>query len=208
MKFWQKTTKIFAFFYLLLASFILTQAQTADDDSSIYELPKGTKISVSMDNEINSEVSSVDDTFTTTISEPVKVRETVVIPIGTIVEGRVLKVTPASVGGKNGKLEIKFETLKFASGERRDIEAILVNELKAKSSSTAKTLTILGGTVLGGILGAVSKTDNGALIGAGIGAGAGTGVALLRKGKDVRIKSDEKFEIELTKEVTVPVRDY
>jgi hypothetical protein len=199
-------TKIFAFFYLLFASLILTQAQTADD--SIYNLPAGTKISVQMDNEINSKVSSVGDTFTTVIAEPVRVREIVVIPIGTIIEGRVLKVKPAAVGGKNGTLEVRFETLKFPTGEKRNIEAILVNELKAGSSKTAKALAIIGGTAVGGFLGAVSKTDNGALIGAAIGAGAGTGVAFLKKGKDVKIETDEKFEIELTKEVTLPVRDY
>ena len=43
---------------------------------------------------------------------------------------------------------------------------------------------------------------------AGIGAGAGTGAALLRKGKNVRIKSDEEFEIRLEKEVVLPVLDY
>ena len=85
---------------------------------------------------------------------------------------------------------------------------MLVKELKVKSSNTPKVLTILGGTALGGILGSVSNKDNGALIGAGIGAGAGTGVAFLIKGKDVKIKSDAKFEIELTKEVTLPVQDY
>lgn len=207
MKVWRMPTKIFAFFYLLFVSLIFTQAQTADD-SSVYDLQTGTKIRVSMDNEINSKVSNVDDTFTTTISEPVSVRGTVVIPIGTIVEGRVIKVDPASVGGQNGNLEIKFETLKFATGEKRDIEAVLVKELKAKSSNTTKVLTIIGGTALGGILGSVSKSDSGALIGAGIGAGAGTGVAYLIKGKNVRIKTDEKFDIELTREVTLPVQDY
>ncbi len=61
--------------------------------------------------------------------------------------------------------------------------------LKAESSQTANLLTVIGGTALGGIFGAVSKTDNGALIGAGIGAGAGTGIAFLRKGKGSRNKS-------------------
>jgi len=61
---------------------------------------------------------------------------------------------------------------------------------------------------LGALLGAASKAENGALLGAGIGAGAGTGVALLKKGKNVRIKTDEKFEIQLTKQVTLPVKDY
>lgn len=208
MKVRQMPTKIFAFFYLFFASFIFANAQTTNDNSSIYDLPVGTKIIVKMDNEINSKVSSVDDTFTTVISEPVVVRETVVVPIGTIVEGRILKVSPATTGGKHGKLEIQFEKMTFAAGENRDIEAVLVNELTVESSNTARILTVLGGTALGGILGAVSNSDNGALIGAGIGAGAGTGIALLRKGKEVSIKSDEKFEIELTKRVTVPVRDY
>jgi len=46
------------------------------------------------------------------------------------------------------------------------------------------------------------------LIGAGIGGGVGTAVALLRKGKDVRIRKGEEFEIELRKEVMLPVLDY
>jgi len=58
------------------------------------------------------------------------------------------------------------------------------------------------------VIGGVAKGASGAVIGAGIGAGAGTGVALARKGKNVRIGNDEKFEIRLTKEVILPVLDY
>ena len=58
------------------------------------------------------------------------------------------------------------------------------------------------------VFGAVSKANNGALIGAGVGAGAGTAVALLRKGKDVRIRDGEEFEIVLKKEIVLPVLDY
>jgi hypothetical protein len=198
------TTKIFAFFSLLFASFISANAQT----DSIYEIQAGTKIRVRMDNEINSEVSGVNDTFTTTIAEPVKVRETVVLPIGTIIEGRITEVKRASAGGKGGSLTVLFETMRLAGGDKRDIAGVLVNELKAESSQTANILAIIGGTAIGGIFGAVSKTDNGALIGAGIGAGAGTGVALLRKGKDVSIKADEEFEIKLVKKVILPAQDY
>jgi hypothetical protein len=69
-------------------------------------------------------------------------------------------------------------------------------------------LSVVGGTALGALFGAVTKTPNGALIGAGIGAGAGTTVALLKKGKDVRVKRSQEFEIELKKEVMLPVQDY
>ena len=205
MNFWRMATKIFAFFSLLFASLISTNAQS---NSSIYELPAGTKMLVQMDNEISSKVSSVNDTFTTKVVAPVIVRETVVLPTGTIIEGRVTKVQTASAG-KGGSLTVIFETLRLANGDKREIEGILVKPLKAESSSTANVLAIIGGAAaLGGIFGAVSKAENGALIGAGIGAGAGTGIALLRKGKDVSIKTDEKFEIKLTKNVTLPVPDF
>jgi len=203
MNFRRRTTKIFAFLFLFFANFLTVESQ-----DSIYQLEAGTKIRVSMDNEINSEVAGVNDTFTTKIAEPVRVRETIVLPVGTVIEGRVTNVERASGGGKGGSLSVRFETLRFENGEKREIEGVLVNELKASRSPKTSILAVLGGTAIGALLGAASKTDNGALIGAGVGAGAGTGVALLRKGKNVRIKTDEKFEIELKKQVTLPVQDY
>lgn len=198
-------TEVFAFFILLFATFISTNAQT---ESSIYQLPEGTLIRLQMDNEINSKVGGVNDTFTATIVEPVTVREAVVLPVGTIIEGRITKVKRASTGGKGGSLEVSFQTLQLADGVKLPIEGVLVNELKAESSPSTNVLAILGGTAIGGIVGAISKVENGALIGAGIGAGAGTGAAFLRKGKDVSIKADEKFEIKLTKTVNLPARDF
>ncbi len=199
-------TEIFAFFLLFFASFISIEAQP---DSSIYQLQAGTLIRVQMDNEINSRVASVNDTFTATIAAPVTMRESVVLPIGTIVEGRITKVKRASSSGKNGVLEVSFETMRWANGAKQEIEGVLVNRLKAESvSPTANALTILGGTAIGGIIGAVSKVESGALIGAGIGAGAGTSVVFLRKGKDVSIKADEVFEVRLTKNIVLPVEDF
>jgi hypothetical protein len=202
MNFWRKATKVFALFSLFFVNSIFISAQ------SVYEIPSGTKIRIQMDNEINSKVSSAGDTFTTTISEPVKVRETVVLPIGTVIEGRVTEVKRASIGRKNGSMRILFETLRLLTGEKREIKGVLVNQLAAESSQAASILTVAGGTALGAIFGTVSKSQNGALIGAAIGTGAGAGVAFLQKGKDVRIKADEKFEIELTSNVVLPPQDY
>ncbi len=203
MNFWLKPTKIFAFTILLFASFTIISAQ-----DSIYKLPTGTKISLQMETEISSKVSSVDDTFIARISKPVVIRDEIVLPIGTLIEGRVTKIERAASGGQSGKMEIRFETIKFPGGEKREIEGVLVNELKAESTKTTSVLSVVGGTAIGALFGTVFKSDNGALIGAGVGAGAGTGFALLRKGKNVRIKTAEEFEIELRKDVTLPVRDY
>lgn len=203
MNFWLKQTKIFALIILFFAGSTIIQAQ-----DSIYKLPIGTKISLQMETEINSKVSSVDDTFIAKISKPVIVREETVLPVGTIIEGRVIKIERAAAGGQAGRMEVRFETIKFPGGEKRAIEGVLVNELKAESVTATNILSVVGGTAIGALFGAVSKSNNGALIGAGIGAGAGTGVALLKKGKNVRIKTAEEFEIELKKEVVLPVQDY
>lgn len=199
------TAKVFAFFILLFANFNSAAAQI---NSSIYQLPAGTIIRVRMDNEISSKFSGVNDTFTATVAAPVMSREIVVLPIGTILEGRITKARRASAGGKSGDLMISFEKLQLTTGEKRAIEGVLARNLKADSSRTAMLLTILGGATLGGVFGGVFNAKTGALIGAGIGAGAGIGIASLRKGKDIGIKADQEFEIKLTKNVTLPVRDY
>lgn len=200
-----RIAKVFAFLTLFFAVFSeFAQAQT----DSIYRLPAGTRIRLKMDDPISSNISAANDTFTAKIAKAVVLRETVVLPAGTVVEGRIVKAKAAAAGGRSGQLEIRIETLKLPEGENREIEGVPVNELKAASSGAGSLLSIAGGTALGALLGAVTKTNNGALIGAGIGAGAGTGVALLKKGKDVRLKRSEEFDIELKKDVTLPVQDY
>lgn len=161
-----------------------------------------------METEINSKVSGVNDTFITRIAQPVVIRDAMVLPVGTIIEGRVTKVERAAVGGQGGKLEVRFENLRFANGVKRNIEGKLINPLKAESIQKTSILTLIGGTTVGALFGAASRKENGALVGAGVGVGIGAGAAYLRKGKDVRIKTDEEFEIELEKEVVVPVLDY
>lgn len=163
---------------------------------------------VRMDNEINSKVSSVNDTFTATVLKPVMVRGAAILPAGAIIEGRIVEVKSASAGNKNGSFKVKFETLRLPTGAKRTIDADLANVDFKKSSSFFSTIAIVSSTAVGAILGTVAGSGRGALIGAGLGAGAGTSAAFLKKGKEARIKADEEFGIRLNKEVTLPVEDY
>lgn len=197
-----RPAKFAALAVLIFANSTLVFGQT----DSIYRLQPGTKLRLKLDVELNSRVASVNDTFIALVAKPVIVRETVVIPEDTIIEGRVTKVSPATAGRQNGKIDLVFETLKIG-GATRKIEGLAVRPFRAESSSTFSVFSILGGAAAGALAGA-TNSSSAALIGAGIGAGAGTGIALLRKGKDIRIKKDEEFEIELIKEVVLPVLDY
>ena len=189
---------------LIFANFVFATAQP----DSIYRLPAGTRIRLKIDVELSSRVASVNDTFIATVAKPLIIRDVVALPVGTIIEGRVTSVSKAATGGHNGSLEPVFESLRFTNTAPIKIDGVLVHKMVAPSSSMLTFLSIVGGTVIGAVLGAASKAHNGALIGAGVGAGAGTGVALLRKGKDVRIRTGEEFEIELKREVVLPVLDY
>lgn len=200
----KKATKFFTFFSIL---FFAGSAQSQISDS-IYTLKKGTQIRVRMDNEINSKVSSVGDTFTTTVSSPVIVRGVEVLPVGTIIEGRIISVKNASIGKRSGSLEVKFETLYLPGGVKRQIDAGLVILDKPRSSQAASAKTIVGITGLGAMFGTFFEKTKGALLGAGVGLGIGTSLIFLQKGKEARIKAGEEFSILLRQDVTLPPQDY
>src|ERR1700755_887457 len=114
---------------LFLLSFLFffnqVSAQTPQlkpaDDATPFTLPAGTVIRVKMDNGLTSRSASVNDTFTTTVAVPVFVRNVEVIPAGTVIEGRVLKVGRAKHGGGDGFINISFESLTLPGGTIRRI---------------------------------------------------------------------------------------
>ena len=188
---------------LIFANSILLFGQS----DSIYRLPVGTRISLMLDVEINSKISSVNDTFLATVTKPVKIRESVMLPVGTVIEGRVLLVERAGAAAHSGKLEVFFDSLRISDQTLR-IDGSLVKAIPSESSKVFTALSIIGGLAAGTAIGAATNGGTGALIGAAIGGGTGAGIAMLKKGKDVRIRKDDEFEIELKKEVVLPVLDY
>jgi len=136
---------------------------------SIYRLPAGTHLRVKVDVELSSKFASVDDTFLAVVAKPVKVNDTVVLPEGSVIEGRVTGVSPAGAFGRGGSLKIVFEKLEVFGGARR-IDGALAGNLEP-----SKPFFL---------------------------------VAYLVKGHEARLKKDEEFEIELKKDVALPVTAY
>lgn len=201
MKIFADATKIFS---LVLSLFFVNSIS----GQSIYTLPVGTRIEARMDNEINSKISSVGDTFTVTVSKPLIIQDREMLPIGTILEGKILQVASAGFGKRFGSLKVRFETLQFPDGEKRQIEGELLNEEKPKSPQTPKAVLLGGGTIIGALFGAIIDKSRGAVIGAGTGLGIGASAVFLQKGKEARIKADEEVRILLKREVTLPVENF
>jgi len=159
-----------------------------------------------MEGEIGSKFSSIDDTFLARVAKPVVIRDVTVLPVGVLVEGRVISASPAGLGSRNGRIDIRMETLMFSSEVKRSINGAPVDPLKAKRPN--RFLPIIGGSLLGAAIGLATGSVPGVLVGAGIGGGIGAGASYGKKGSEVSIKEDDLFEIQLKKEVVLPVLDY
>ena len=167
------TAKVFASFISL---FVIVGPLAAQTDS-IYRLPAGTRFRLRMDGEISSKFSSPDDTFLARLASPVVVRDVIMIPAGTLVEGRILSSSRAEFGGRNGRIEFRIETLKFSDQMTRAIYGVPLQPIVENRPKTFWHW-------------------------------AGAGISFLKKGREIKLKEDDIFDIELKKEVVLPVKDY
>jgi len=180
------------------------------------EVPEGVEIRMALDNALSSKTSQPGDSFTATVTDPVRASDgAVAIPAGTKVRGQVTEAesgkTLPSVRGR-GKLNLRFIDLTMPNGVSVPLEGTLssVNnsatgeegEVKSstKGSTAAKDVGIGAGvgTVAGLIFG-------GALKGLLIGAVAGGGYVLATKGKDVELAAKTGLTLKLDRSLNVPV---
>jgi hypothetical protein len=199
-------TKVFAVSILIFLNFSFVSAQP--EGGSIYVLPAGKRIKVRMDTEVNSKANHVNDTFIVRIVEPVINRGAMVIPSGAIIDGRIIRASSAAYGGEDGKLELGFVRLRLNRSDAVELDAAMVKPITAPSRNLFRIAAIGGMTAAGVLFGAASNARNGAAIGAAIGGGSGSVIAFGRKGSNVRVKTNEEFEIELKKEVVLPAKEF
>lgn len=166
-------------------------------------VPAGSVLMLSTDNTLDSKTAQVDDTFTATVVDDVRVGERILIPAGSTVRGRVTEAVAAKRGAGNAKLSIAFDTLELESGYKTQIIGTFqqVTESKKKRNAAVIGGSAAGGALLGRILG---KDTKGAVIGSIIGGGIGTAVVMGKEGEQVSIPAGTPFEIHLDEAVKVP----
>ena len=194
-----------AFFAVLIfANFTIGYGQP---DSS-YKIAKGTRLKLSIEVEINSSSAAKDDTFVATLAESYSKDGVVLLPKGAKFEGTVLDREAAGVGSRDGKLTIAIDKLWVGNDIRRSVVAKTITKFKPPSRGTLDVLSFAGGTLAGACIVYAAKPNGGALIVAAIGAGVGGGKLVVRKGRELRIKQGQKFEIELTEDLLLPAMEY
>jgi hypothetical protein len=181
----------------------------------LVSLPKGTLMSVHVDNQLTASASHPGDPVTATLENDVYSNDEVAIPAGSQVKGQVSAVNAPGHLGKHGELDVRFDTIKLPDGKVLTMPAHVVTQDQSgtlKGDTYTKDVfkgvgwtaggaaagTIVG-TAAGGLVGAAGA---GAVLGLGVGVLGGLGYAAARKGHDVIVSSGSRMSIMIDSPVT------
>jgi hypothetical protein len=193
--------------------------QSVPAKPSLIAVPADTVVQLLLNQGLSSRVAQKGDTFTASVTAPVVVDNTVVIPEGSTVHGRVTEVLRAE-RRQNGSVAVAFYELELPTKEKIEIHGSLASledekgekrdvgqegEVEGKSTTKRNVAFIGGGAGAGALVGAVAGGGKGAGIGAAVGAGVGTLGALMTKGNDVQVASGTEIAMALDREVSLPV---
>lgn len=178
-------------------------------------IPEDSVIAVQMDATLTSRTAHVGDRFTVTVTVPVYVDGTAVIPAGSIIEGRITQVTPAKRMGRSGSIAVEFEDLVLPDGNRVRLVGVLTSDdprtrrriddegRVSADGDSRKVVFIGGGGALGAILGGIAGGGKGAALGGAVGAGIGLAGVLLAKGEEAVVPSGTPFGVQLKQPLTI-----
>lgn len=159
------------------------------------------------------------DEFFAEVSCDVKGNGGILLPVGTLAHGTVRNIVDPKRGGRDGWIEVKFDSLITPDGREIPINASMTTK-NSTPKSIAKTVGIdsaytVTGSVVGGVaalnlLGLESAiASQGYTILGGMAAGAvlGLGMSLVRKGKNVLISRGDEIKVTIQSEIELPVMD-
>ncbi len=180
-------------------------------------VPAGTKIPLALKQGISTHSARVGDPVYAQTTFPISQNNTIVIPVGTFVQGTIRSIVrPGKVKGR-AELQMNFTSMIFPSGYTvvlpgavegvpgsndsaiRDPEGTI-----QQSGSKGKDAQTIGTTAAGGaLIGALADSGKGAGIGAGAGGVVGLATVLLTRGPDVQLGSGSAVEMVLERSIEV-----
>jgi hypothetical protein len=181
-------------------------------------LHEGTLLKTKMLDTVSTSTTTRGTRFTAAVTEAIERNGRVIIPVGSVLEGRVTEVR----GGKRitggAALHLETSDVTLPDGTHYIVHAQLVGigkEFKLTEEGTVKkkehpkeTLAVMGGvTGAGAVTGAMIGGGVGAAVGAGIGAGVST-VIWLKQDRQATLEKDSALVFSLTVPMELtPLRD-
>ncbi|MEX2157767.1 MAG: glycine zipper domain-containing protein [Gemmatimonadales bacterium] len=172
-----------------------------------YTVPSGTRIDMTINDELSSRKNKAGDTFTAKIVEDVRDPSgNVVIDAGSTVNGLVTAVKPAPNRRTPGTLTLALSTVE-ANGKTYPIIAT-IDEVQAERRNRPVDANDAGRVAVGAAAGAavgqvLSKNTKGTVIGAVVGGMAGAGYAAETKDVDIVLPDGAHILVTVSEPLTV-----
>lgn len=167
----------------------------------------GTSFRVVLLNELSTNRTQVGQRFDVRVVNPIIDGRTVVVPAGTVIQGRVTKAQ-SSGGGQPATIEVAFEQLRVGS-QFYPISATVIQanpETVSKQGTGEKAAKVGGGAVAGGLLGKIlGGGTKSAVIGAIAGAAAGGALVVAGDGQDAVLREGSEMTLRLDQPLTVTI---
>jgi hypothetical protein len=215
--------------FFILVNLVLAQSSPGDPTTRAaisvptpnhVAIPAGTKVPVALKSAISTKNAREGDPVYAETSFPVVVNDRILVPAGTYVQGKVMRVQRA--GRIKGRAEVlmHFSTLIYPSGYTVILPGAIENVPGAeKTSMKGEEGTIrqdrqggekagkaadrgIKGAAGGGLVGAIASGSRmGAGMGAGIGGGIGIASAIFARGGDVKLDVGTTLEVVIQRDV-------
>jgi len=164
----------------------------------------GTKIQVRLQDPLDSAINKSGDKFRTILDKDIVVDGTVVVPRGSVVDGKLTNV--AQSGRVQGRAAMSMRLTSLTV--RNQTYPLETDSLSFQAESTTKKdATKVGiGAGLGAVIGAIAGGGKGAAIGAAVGGGAGGATVLATRGKEVKFDAEQAFSFVLRNSISVKLQ--
>ncbi len=164
-------------------------------------VPAGTTVTISLGSTLGSKLSTSGQTFTGTVAKDVVVENTVAIPKGADVSGKVVDAKPLGRFAGGAVLEIRLEAINV-NGSDLPVEAA-ARSFSVKGKGKRTGILAGGGAALGGIVGGLAGGGKGAAIGMLAGGGAGGAGAAFTGNKEIVLPAESDVAFELRRPIEI-----
>jgi hypothetical protein len=181
-----------------------TAAAPKPPEPKFATIADGTKIQVRLQDAVDSAVNKSGDTFRTILDKDIVVDGNVIVPRGSVLDGKLLNVARSGRVEGRAAMSMQLTSLKV----RNQTYPLQTETLSFQAESTVKKdATKVGiGAGLGAVIGAIAGGGKGAAIGAAVGGGAGGAAVVATRGKEVKFEAEQAFSFVLRSSISVQLQ--
>jgi hypothetical protein len=179
-------------------------ARPAPPQAQFATLNAGTIMTVRLQDPLDSGVNQSGDTFRAVVDQDLLVGNKVIVPRGSLAEGKLTFVERSGRVSGRAKMSLQLVNLNVDSRSYPLQTDILSFEAEGTKKEDAAKVGVASG--IGAGLGAIAGGGKGAAIGAAVGAGAGGAGVAATRGKELQFSAEDAFEFTLNEDVQIKIQ--